>query len=187
MILPIANVFVPGAIITIILGLLVCFFGYKIKKLALFILGFIVGYSLGQYVPDSLYAGNTLIHAILPFLTGILVSLVALTAEKVCISLLVSVFIFFLVINIRNADYSAESIIIAGIAAAIAGAIAGMLVKPASIIATSIIGAYYVGSNVISLGIPGIAEIATPVFYITTCALAILGMLYQFRKNKGQE
>ena len=87
----IANIFVPGAIISIILGLLVCFFGYKIKKLAFFIIGFIIGYNLGLKVPAEWYAGNDLITMILPFLTGIFLSLIALTAEKICISLIVGV------------------------------------------------------------------------------------------------
>ena len=180
--LQIANVFVPGAIITIILGLLVCFFGYKIKKLAFFILGFIVGYGLGQQVPEAWYASNAIIHTVLPFLTGILISLVAITAERICISL----FVFLLAIQIQSSGYTTQSIIIAAIAAAVAGAIAGALIKPASIIATAIIGAYYVGSNIISIGIPFItAANATSIFYIVTCALAVLGMLYQFKKNKG--
>lgn len=184
--LQIANVFVPGAIITIILGLLVCFFGYKIKKLAFFILGFIVGYGLGQQVPEAWYASNAIIHTILPFLTGILISLIAITAERICISLIVGIFVFFLAIQIQSSGYTTQSIIIAAIAAAVAGAIAGALIKPASIIATAIIGAYYVGSNIISIGIPFITTAnATSIFYIVTCALAVLGMLYQFKKNKG--
>lgn len=184
--LQIANVFVPGAIITIILGLLVCFFGYKIKKLAFFILGFIVGYGLGQQVPEAWYASNAIIHTVLPFLTGILISLVAITAERICISLIVGIFVFLLAIQIQSSGYTTQSIIIAAIAAAVAGAIAGALIKPASIIATAIIGAYYVGSNIISIGIPFItAANATSIFYIVTCALAVLGMLYQFKKNKG--
>ena len=85
----IANVFVPGAIISIILGLLVCFFGYKIKKIAFFIIGFIIGYNLGLKIPPEWYAGNDIITAILPFLTGIFLSLIALTAEKICVSLIV--------------------------------------------------------------------------------------------------
>ena len=186
--LQIANVFVPGAIVSIILGLLVCFFGYKIKKLAFFILGFIVGYGLGQQIPEAWYAGSAIMHAILPFLTGILLSLVAVTAEKICISLIVGVFVFFLAIKVQNLGYVPQSIIIAAIAAAVAGAIAGALVKPASIIATAIIGAYTVGTNIISVGIPFITGAnATPIFYIVTCVLAVLGMLYQFKKNKGQE
>ena len=66
----IANIFVPGAIISIILGLLVCFFGYKIKKIAFFIVGFIIGYNLGLKVPSEWYAGNDIITMILPFLTA---------------------------------------------------------------------------------------------------------------------
>jgi hypothetical protein len=67
----IANLFVPGAIITIILGLLACFFGYKIKKFALFIIWFIIGYNLGLKVPSDWYMGNELITAILPFCIGL--------------------------------------------------------------------------------------------------------------------
>ena len=181
----IANVFVPGAIISIILGLLVCFFGYKIKKLAFFIVGFIIGYNLGLKVPPEWYVGNDIITAILPFLTGIFLSLVALTAEKICISLIVGIFVFFAAINFQGGIFSLQTVIIAAIAAAIAGCIAGFLVKPASIIATAIIGAYYVGINTVGLSIPYITYI--PFFYIITCVLAILGMLYQFKKNKGLE
>lgn len=181
----IANIFVPGAIISIILGLLVCFFGYKIKKIAFFIVGFIIGYNLGLKVPSEWYAGNDIITMILPFLTGLLLSLVALTAEKICVSLIVGVFVFFAAINFQGGAFTPQTIIIAAIAAAIAGCIAGFLVKPASIIATAIIGAYYVGINTVGLGIPYVTY--TPFFYIITCVLAVLGMLYQFKKNKGLE
>lgn len=181
----IANIFVPGAIISIILGLLVCFFGYKIKKLAFFIVGFIIGYNLGLKVPAEWYAGNDIITMILPFLTGLFLSLVALTAEKICISLIVGIFVFFATINFQGGIFSMQTIIIAAIAAAIAGCIAGFLVKPASIIATAIIGAYYVGINTVGLDILHLSYV--PFFYIITCVLAVLGMVYQFKKNKGLE
>lgn len=181
----IANIFVPGAIISIILGLLVCFFGYKIKKLAFFIIGFIIGYNLGLKIPPEWYVGNDLITMILPFLIGLLLSLVALTAEKICISLIVGVFVFFAAINFQGGVFTAQSIIIAAIAAAIAGCIAGFIVKPASIIATAVIGAYYVGINAIGLEALNLSYV--PFFYIITCVLAVLGMLYQFKRNKGLE
>lgn len=181
----IANVFVPGAIISIILGLLVCFFGYKIKKIAFFIVGFIIGYNLGLKIPPEWYAGNDIITAILPFLTGIFLSLIALTAEKICVSLIVGIFVFFAAINFQGGIFSAQTIIVAAIAAAIAGCIAGFMVKPASIIATAIIGAYYVGINSVGLNIPYVTYI--PFFYIITSVLAVLGMIFQFKKNKGLE
>jgi hypothetical protein len=179
----IANLFVPGAIITIILGLLACFFGYKIKKFALFIIWFIIGYNLGLKVPSDWYMGNELITAILPFCIGLLLSLIGLTAEKICISLIAGVFAFFAAINFQGGVFTLQTTILAGIVAALAGCIAGFLVKPAFIILTAVIGAYYVGLNVVGMDIPHVTYV--PFFYIITAVLAVLGMLYQFKKNKG--
>ena len=75
-------------LIALALGLVVCFFGYKLKKLAFAIAWFLIGYTLcSHFAPDIIawmpqLENPNLWMEILPIAVGLLAALMGLTIER---------------------------------------------------------------------------------------------------------
>lgn len=178
--------FIPETIITIILSLIVCFFGYKLKKLALFIIWFIVGYSLGKMIPGSAVNNDQLWLTIIPLATGLLAAMLSLSIERLCVSLLAGTIGFFATMNLAfGGVYTLMPNVVVSVAVAVVLAIIAVAcIKPMSILITAIGGAYYAATALATLSF--IAAINLPMALILTCVLAALGAVFQFRNNHGK-
>ena len=180
MIIP--SFFIPETI----LSLIVCFFGYKLKKLALFIIWFIIGYSLGKMIPASAVNNDQLWMTVLPLATGLLAAMLSLSIERLCVSLLAGAVGFFITINLGfGGVYTFMPNVVVAIAVAVVlGCIAVACIKPMWILATAIGGAYYAATAL--SGLSFISAINLSMALILTCVLATLGAVFQFRNNRGQ-
>jgi hypothetical protein len=181
------SIFIPETIITIVLALIVCFFGYKLKKLALFLIWFIIGYSIGKMIPtDQLISDGQIWATILPLATGLLAALLSLSIERLCVSLLAGTIGFFATMNLFfGGVYTLMPNIVVSVAVGVVlGCIAVACIKPMSILVTAIGGAYYAAMALASLSF--IAKINLPMALILTCILATLGAVFQFKNNKGK-
>ena len=75
-------------LIALALGLVVCFFGYKLKKLAFAIAWFLIGYTLcSHFAPDIIawmpqLENPDLWMGVLPIAVGLLAALMGLTIER---------------------------------------------------------------------------------------------------------
>lgn len=184
MIIP--SFFVPEAIVAIVLSLVVCFFGYKLKKIGLFIIWFIVGYNLGKMIPTTLF-NSELWGSVLPLATGLLASMLSLSIERFCVAALAGTIGFFATIGlIFGGSFVFMPNVVAAIAVAVVlGCIAAACIKPMFIIITAIGGAYYAAISSLAV-FPSLALINLPMALIIACVLATLGILFQFKSNKGQ-
>ena len=183
----IPSFFIPEAIITIVLALIVCFFGYKLKKVALFIIWFIIGYNLGKMIPASAVNNDPLWLTVLPLATGLLASMLSLSIERLCVALLAGTVGFFMTMNLvfGGSYIFMPNVVIAIAVAVVLGCIAAACIKPMTIIITAIGGAYYAATNAL-IAIPTLAAINLPMALILTCVLATLGIVFQFSSNKGK-
>lgn len=127
-------------------GILLMVAGYKIKKIAFFIVWFILGFSLAGYLtplfvkfaPDL--ANSDLWQGILPIVGGLLMGLMGFTVEKICVSGIA--FGLTLAITAQYFGTGMQAMLLGGVVGVIAAGAAAMLMKPATIVATSIAGAY---------------------------------------------
>lgn len=182
----IPSIFVPEIVIMIVLSLIVCFFGYKLKKIALFIIWFIIGYQLGKMIPASAVNNDQLWMTVLPLATGLLASMLSLSIERLCVSLLAGAVGFFATINLGfGGVYTFMPNVVVAIAVAVVlGCIAVAAIKPMSILVTAISGGYYAATWIAQLSF--VSSLNLPMALILTCVLATLGAVFQFSSNKGK-
>lgn len=174
-------------IIMMIIGVLLIFAGYRIKKIGFFLLWFFIGFTLMGYllpeinklVPDI--AGNELWQNLLPVAGGLLVALMGFTIEKICVGGIV-----FGVIEMIVAQYfgtEMQTLLIGGVVGLVAAGASVMLMKPAIILASSVAGSY-----MITTGILAFAPNINPEMYYfpILIGIAALGAITQFVSTKHQ-
>ena len=133
-------------IILAIVGLLLLVCGYRIKKIAFFIIWFLLGYQLVVFLMPTLnnmvpqIAENVLWQNLLPVGGGLLLALLGFSIEKLCVGGIC----FALVMTITAQYFGTEiqTLAIGAIVGVIAAGAAVMLMKPAIIVATSAAGGY---------------------------------------------
>lgn len=171
-------------VIFIILGVLVTLFGFRLKKVAFFVLWFLLGYNLvlnflptiNNLVPQIV--GNELWQALLPFAGGLLLGLLGFTIEKICLSLVC----FGLVMMIGTRFFGTEipTLLISGAIGVVVGGASSFIIKPATIFATSIMGAYALTLSILTLS----TFFGPTTFWPFFIGIAVIGSIFQFSTNK---
>lgn len=175
----------PEMLIMTAAGLALMFFGYRIKKVAFFIIWFILGYNLMMFLMPHLnnmvpeIAKNNLYQALLPIAGGLLLALLGFSIEKLCVGGIC--FALTMVITVQYFGAEMQTLAIGGIVGVIAAGVAVMLMKPATIVATSLAGAYALTIAILAL-VPDISR-ETYYFVILGGATAI-GAVFQFLTTK---
>ena len=171
----------------LILGLIICFFGYKLKKLAFAIAWFLIGYTLcARFAPDLVHnlmpqlESPDLWITVLPIAVGLLLSLMGLSVERLCVGTLT--FVVVVAIMLQQFGFSWPLLGVACIIGVVAGCVAVSMMKPAVIVITAFAGAQSVAAGLIS----AITAIPAAAYLPILIVLAVCGTLYQFRANKGQ-
>ena len=173
---------IPVGIISIIIGALLLFFGYRIKKIALTIIWFILGYYIVSLFVDKIVA-DEIWQTILCCVGGLVISMFSMTIEKLAIFIAVAASFTLAVIQ---AFGPITNWILPAIAVAIgvvAGVIATWFIKPMFIVASAIAGARLVDANGLAL----IGGEATNYYLLVFIVLAVFGALFQWRNCKHIE
>lgn len=169
------------------IGLAVLLFGYRIKKIAFFIIWFLIGYNimlllmpvLNTAVPQI--ATQSLWQALLPIAGGLLLALLGFSIEKLCVAGIC----FFLVMTITVQYFGTDllTLAIGAIIGVVAAAAATAMIKPAIIIASSIAGAWG-----LTLALLNIFPVIDKVFFLPfIAAFALLGAIFQFATTKHSD
>ena len=166
------------------LGLAVLLAGYRIKKIAFFIIWFILGYNLmGLLMPTingavPQIAESELYQILLPIGGGLLLALLGFSIEKLCVG-----GICFGLVMLVTAQYfgtEIQTLAIGGIVGVIAAGLAVTLMKPATIVATSLAGAY-----ALTMAILLLAGLEMSVWYWPMLiGLTAVGSVIQFMTTK---
>ena len=133
-------------VIFIALGLAVLFFGYRIKKIAFFIIWFLLGFNLMQYLMPTVnqmvpqIASDALYQNLLPIAGGVLLAMLGFSIEKLCVGGIC--FVLVMMVTIQYFGTEMSTLAVGGIVGVIAAGAAVALMKPATIIATSAAGSY---------------------------------------------
>lgn len=165
-------------LIAIALGVFLCLFGYKLKRVAFVIIWFAIGFYLMTLVaPRFTNDANWL--KILPILSGIVFGVFGFSLEKICIFAVATYAVSTTLID----TFQVENPLFIGLAIAggvLIGIAAVKFIKPFGIITTAFSGAKLIAKY--SLSAFPLAHY--PNFVIILLAAATIGMLYQFKSCK---
>ena len=163
-------------------GLALILIGYKIKKAAFFILWFILGYVAAGYLLPiisttfSEVANSSFWQGLIPILGGLLLGLMGFMIEKIALGGVV--FGLTLMMTAQYFGTEMQTMLIAGVVGAILAGVAVMMMKPATIVATSIGGAYALTLAILAITSGSIdAETA---FWPMIIGFSALGCIVQF-------
>lgn len=163
-------------IVTIIIGLITCFFGYKLNKTIIAIFGLIIGYNLGVTLLPNVITDQTTIY-IISVIIAIAIGLISYKLYLVGIFLLCVLAAYILCDNLQLAQN------IKTIVGLITGIIAGILgvkfTRPLVIISTSLAGATTFAENILNL----LNYQNNNLTIIISIIVAIIGIIYQFKQK----
>ena len=178
---------IPEALVLLGLGLAVLLFGYRIKKIAFFIAWFLLGFYLMQLLMPTIIgtvpmvAESGLFQTLLPIAGGLLLALLGFSIEKFCIGALC--FVLVMIVTVQYFGTDIPTLVIGAIIGAVAAGASVMLIKPAIIIATAIIGAYAITMALAHI----IPDIDFSVYYwLMMVAVSTVGAVFQFLTTKHE-
>ncbi|MDO4526989.1 MAG: hypothetical protein Q4B87_02770 [Candidatus Saccharibacteria bacterium] len=162
-------------------GLALMLVGYKIKRVAFFIIWFLLGYIATGYLMPIIngavaeIANNQLWQSLLPIVGGLLLALMGFMIEKICLG-----GICFGLVIMMTAQYfgtEIQTMVVGAIIGVIAGGVATMMMKPATMIATSVAGGYALTLAILALA-PDLDR--ATLFWPMILGFSLFGSLVQF-------
>ena len=173
-------------IIMIALGLTVLLFGYRVKKVAFFIIWFLLGFNLTTYLLPMIteisppVVSEPLWQTLLPIAGGLLLALLGFSIEKVCVGGICFVLIMLITINYVGTDMT--TLAVGGVIAVIGAGLGVTLIKPATILATAVAGGYALTVAVLTL----FPEISLGEYYWPLLiGISVIGAVFQFMTTKN--
>ncbi len=167
------------AILAIIIGLILSYYGYRVQKFLIIVACFGFGYTLAGELLGSLIADGKIL-ILVQALVGFIVALLGLKVEKLAVFLGVTYLAYSAVGAYLPAISSDIVRIIVQLGVAIViGALAMMFMKEIIIIASAIFGAGLIQDYLPKL-IPSIPTLALTVI---TILIAVTGIIFQFKNN----
>lgn len=163
-------------------GLALMLVGFKIKKAAFFILWFILGYVASGYllpiITNALpeVAASSFWQGLIPLIGGLLLALMGFMIEKIALGGVV--FGLTLLMTAQYFGTEMQTMLIAGVIGAVLAGVAVMMMKPATIIATSIGGAYALTLAILAISSGSINP--ETAFWPMIIGFAALGCIVQF-------
>lgn len=171
--------FIP--IIAIIIGVFLCLFGYRIKKVAFIIIWFLIGYLLASYAIAQIEI-DQLWRQLIPIVAGTLLGVLGFSIEKLCIFAVATFGVSTTIIDTFQLSEPLP-IILAIAVGVVVGIIATRFIKPLGIITTSLSGAKLIAKyTVIQFSLAH-----NPYFFIIICVAFAIGTIYQFNNCRHIE
>jgi len=138
---------IPEVVFMAIVGVLLLFLGYRIKKVAFFIIWFLIGFNLmgilmpviNNVAPEAIRTSE-LWQNLLPIAGGLLLAMLGFTIEKICLGGII--FGLSLMITSQYFGTDIQTLVIGAIIGVVLAGLAVMLMKPSIIIASSLMGGY---------------------------------------------
>ena len=175
----------PELIVMLCIGLAVLLFGYRIKKVAFFIIWFLLGYTGVTFLMPEIVklwpdvASTQLYQTLIPIAGGLLLALLGFSIEKLCVGGIS--FALVMLVSTQYFDTEMQTLAISAVVGIIVAGAAVMLMKPATIIATSAAGGYAITLAVLAL-VPDINQ--EMYYWPMILGLTTVGSLFQFLTTK---
>ncbi|MBR3172749.1 DUF4203 domain-containing protein [Candidatus Saccharibacteria bacterium] len=175
----------PELIVMLCIGLAVLLFGYRIKKVAFFIIWFLLGYTGVTFLMPEIMklwpdvASTQLYQTLIPIAGGLLLALLGFSIEKLCVGGIS--FALVMLVSTQYFGTEMQTLAISAVVGIIVAGAAVMLMKPATIIATSAAGGYAITLAVLAL-VPDINQ--EMYYWPMILGLTTVGSLFQFLTTK---
>ena len=174
-----------GSAVGLVIAALMCFLGFRLLRVFVAIAGLFAGAVIGILLGDKI-ANSNIVTLILVIIFAIGLCLISFLVYKAGIFIMTFFTIFsILAVILPGMTLPLDYRLIALIAAAVFGILSVILVRPFTIIATSLGGGMAIASNIAAM----IAEkLALPevLVIVVGMVLAVLGMIVQFRTSHGK-
>lgn len=176
---------IPEAVVMLALGAVVLLFGYRIKKIAFFIIWFLLGFNLmGMLMPFinqnvEVVASSDLYQTLLPIGGGLLLALLGFSIEKLCVGGIC--FVLSMLVTVQYFGTDIQTMAIGGIIGVFVAGFAVMVMKPATIIATAVAGAYALTLAIMKLNTDINFE---AMYWPMLLGIATVGAIFQFLTTK---
>ena len=175
----------PELFIMLGVGLAVLLFGYRLKKIAFFIIWFLLGFIGVTYLMPEIIklspeiASNGLYQTLIPIGGGLLLALLGFSIEKLCVGGIC--FVLLMLVSTQYFGAEMQTLAMSAVVGVVAAGAAVMLMKPATIIATAAAGAYAITLALLAL-IPNLnfGEFYWPLII----GIAAAGSIFQFLTTK---
>lgn len=173
-------------IIFIAIGLAVLFFGYRIKKVAFFIIWFLLGFNLMQWLMPTInqmvpeIANDVLYQNLLPIGGGVILAMLGFSIEKLCLGGICFVLVILATIQYFGTEMS--TLAIGGIVGIVAAGAAVALMKPATIIATAAAGSYALTLAIFAFFSESLSF--DTFYWPILIGIAAIGSIFQFLTTK---
>lgn len=177
---------IPEIVVMAIAGLLLLFMGYRIKKVGFFIIWFLIGFNLmgilmpaiNNVAPDAVRTSE-LWQNLLPIAGGLLLAMLGFTIEKICVGGIV--FGLTLMITSQYFGTDIQTMAIGAIIGVVLAGVAVMLMKPAIIVASSLVGGYVMTLTILSI----FKDIDAAIYYFPLLiGISAVGIVTQFITTK---
>lgn len=175
----------PELFIMLGVGLAVLLFGYRLKKIAFFIIWFLLGFIGVTYLMPEIVkispeiANSDLYQTLIPIGGGLLLALLGFSIEKLCVGGIC--FVLVMLVSTQYFGAEMQTLAMSAVVGVVAAGAAVMLMKPATIIATAAAGAYAITLALLAL-IPNLnfGEFYWPLII----GIAAAGSIFQFLTTK---
>lgn len=179
-------------IVSIVLAVIYCFFGYKLLRVHISFVMFVIGATIGFVIGVLIGLDQTFVLALVAVL-AILFALVGFFLYKVGLFVMIMVLVASSSYGFLSGVFKANYVLIGCIAVSVLFAILSCIVtRPLVIILTALAGGLIVSNNLIDHFLVQVAMLNTPrtTEYIVlgfALLLAIFGMIFQFRTTENYE
>ncbi len=163
------------AIIAIIVGLLMCFWGYKIQKLLIMIAWFCLGFMLMKEIGFH-FIDNANLLMLLQIISGIVLASVGFKLEKLALCIAVSYLTYITITPYITGFEEGISIIIHFGLSLLLGILSTLFIKPILVIVSS-----FAGANIILHYLPSLISLDYNLLLITAIIIGVMGVLVQFK------
>ncbi len=172
-------------VVFLAMGLAILLGGYRIKKIAFFIIWFLIGVRATTYLLPTInsmvpaISENGLWQNLIPIAGGLLLALLGFTIEKLCIGGIC--FGLTMIITVQYFGTDIQTLAIGGVIGIIVAGLTVAMMKPAIIIVTAAAGSY-----ALTMGILTLTPISSEIYYFPLLlGIASVGAIFQFATSKG--
>lgn len=165
------------AIISIIIGIILCFCGFKVQKLLITLAWFALGFTLGGLV-GGYFIDNQTTLLIIEIIVGLILGGAGYKLEKLALFIAVTYLTFKTVGPFVSGYEKGVELLIEGGISLLVGALSTFFIKPILIVVSSIAGA-----TLIKESIPIFVTLSANTLLIVCVVVAILGIISQLKTN----
>lgn len=166
-------------IVSLVLGILFLFFGYRVQKVIISIVWFIIGYELSNLIAPHFFTDPTAL-IIVGIVVGLVLVVIGFKLEKLALFIAVAYLVYKTLtpyISLLHLNNDITFLIQIGISLVV-GALSVAYIKHILIIITSLAGANLINKTILTL-----ITLNSTILFIIFLVLAALGILFQFKNN----